>query len=188
MELKLRGLRTPLFVFCLLYIAITIVLPTVTIFLVGGLKTYGVPITWENLSLDNYKYVLFEWDQTQQAIKNSIGLGLAAATITMALPSFTTGSNVFNDDVAGITASYQFNETVGVTALWARPYNDNYVNTADHNGNRSSYMSSSKLALVMVQKRLPTTIRSISWFTVLPRARSLVATSARPLVTYTSTS
>ncbi|WP_374288825.1 ABC transporter permease [Desulfovibrio desulfuricans] len=83
MELKLRGLRTPLFAFCLLYIAITIVLPTVTIFLVGGLKTYGVPITWENLSLDNYKYVLFEWDQTQQAIKNSIGLGLAAATITM---------------------------------------------------------------------------------------------------------
>ena len=44
----------------------------------------------------------------------------------VALPSFTTGSTVLNDDVAGITASYQFNENVGLTALWARAYNDNY--------------------------------------------------------------
>ena len=43
-EVKLRGLRKPLLVICLLYIAFTIVLPTVTIFLVGGLKTYGLPI------------------------------------------------------------------------------------------------------------------------------------------------
>ena len=43
----------------------------------------------------------------------------------VALPSFTTGSMVLNDDVAGITASYKFTDNVGLTALWARPYNDN---------------------------------------------------------------
>ena len=45
----------------------------------------------------------------------------------MAIPSFTMKkSQVFEDDVAGITLSYQFTENVGVTAFWARPYNDNF--------------------------------------------------------------
>ncbi|MEN3929840.1 iron ABC transporter permease [Microvirga sp. W0021] len=82
-EVKLRGLRVPLFIFCLAYIAFTIVLPTVTIFLVGGLKTYGLPIIWENMTISNYYDVLFTTRQTQDAIWNSITLGLSAALITM---------------------------------------------------------------------------------------------------------
>ncbi|EGY34579.1 binding-protein-dependent transport systems inner membrane component [Aggregatibacter actinomycetemcomitans serotype e str. SC1083] len=82
-EVKLRGLRMPLLIICLLYIAFTIVLPTATIFLVGGLKTYGLPITWENLTMENYKFILFEWQLTKDAIHNSVSLGLAAAVITM---------------------------------------------------------------------------------------------------------
>jgi hypothetical protein len=43
-----------------------------------------------------------------------------------ALPSFTTKANpVFDDDVAAVVASYQFNENVGLTAFWLRPFNDN---------------------------------------------------------------
>lgn len=84
MELKLRGLRYPLLFFCLAYIGFTIVLPTVVIFLVGGVQTYGLSITDPaNLSLDNYKYILFEYDVTRDAIWNSVTLGLAAAFITM---------------------------------------------------------------------------------------------------------
>lgn len=83
MELKLRGFRTPLLVLCIAYIAFTIVLPTVTIFLVGGLRTYGLPITWENLTLANYKFILLDWALTRDAIWNSVTLGLAAAFITM---------------------------------------------------------------------------------------------------------
>ncbi|OZV18667.1 ABC transporter permease [Aggregatibacter actinomycetemcomitans] len=82
-EVKLRGLRMPLLIICLLYIAFTIVLPTATIFLVGGLKTYGLPITWENLTMENYKFILSEWQLTKDAIRNSVSLGLAAAVITM---------------------------------------------------------------------------------------------------------
>ena len=82
-EVKLRGLRMPLLIICLLYIAFTIILPTATIFLVGGLKTYGLPITWENLTMENYKFILFEWQLTKDAIRNSVSLGLAAAVITM---------------------------------------------------------------------------------------------------------
>ncbi len=82
-ELKLRGLRTPLFLFCVLYIGFTIVLPTATIFMVGGLKTYGLPFAMENLTWANYHHILFEWDLTRDAILNSVSLGLSAALITM---------------------------------------------------------------------------------------------------------
>lgn len=83
MELKLRGLRIPMMAFCILYIGFTIGLPTVVIFLVGGLPTYGLPFTWENLSLENYKFILFEHQLTKDAIFNSLTLGLSSALITM---------------------------------------------------------------------------------------------------------
>lgn len=59
----------------------------------------------------------------------------------MELPSFTMKkSQVFVDDVAGITLSYQFTDNVGATVFWARPYNDNYggwgnQNDGYHNSN-----------------------------------------------------
>ena len=83
LEVKLRKMRMPLFILCLAYIGFTIVLPTVTIFLVGGLKTYGLPMNAENLSLDNYSFILFDWQLTRDAIWNSVSLGLAAALIAM---------------------------------------------------------------------------------------------------------
>ena len=82
-ELKLGKLRTPIFVFCILYIGLTIVLPTATIFMVGGLKTYGLPFSFENMTWANYNHILFEWDLTRGSIWNSVTLGLAAALITM---------------------------------------------------------------------------------------------------------
>ena len=82
-ETKLRALRMPMLVFCIAYIGFTIVLPTVTIFMVGGLKTYGLPFTAENLTLANYRYILFDWKLTRDAIWNSVTLGLTAALITM---------------------------------------------------------------------------------------------------------
>jgi iron(III) transport system permease protein len=82
-ELKLRGLRIPMLLFCIAYIGFTIVLPTVTIFMVGALKTYGLPFTAENMTLYNYKFILFDWQLTRDAIWNSVSLGFSAALITM---------------------------------------------------------------------------------------------------------
>lgn len=83
MELKLRALRVPLLILCLAYIGFTIVLPTAVIFLVGGLKTYGLSFSLQNLSFDNYKFILFDYKVTKDAIWNSVTLGLSAAVITM---------------------------------------------------------------------------------------------------------
>ncbi len=81
--LKLRGLKMPLLVLSILYIAITVILPTVTIFMVGSLKTYGLEFNLENMTLDNLTYILFDWKMTKDAIWNSFYLSLAAAFVTM---------------------------------------------------------------------------------------------------------
>lgn len=83
MELTLRGLRYPLLFFCLAYIAYKEDNCRGQQNREGGVKTYGLPFTMENLSLNNYKYIFFEYEVTKDAIFNSISLGLAAAIITM---------------------------------------------------------------------------------------------------------
>jgi len=74
-----------------------------------------------------------DWMPPETDLKVRMGLqGLA-------LPNYTMGkSQVFEDDVAAVTLSYQFNENVGLTAFWARPYNDNYndVTVEDELGNK----------------------------------------------------
>ena len=64
------------------------------------------------------------------------------------LPNVAGGSAVFDDDVAGVVASYQFNENVGLTTFWARPYNDNYVGNAD--GDQKNFMDNMDMAGLMV--------------------------------------
>ena len=64
----------------------------------------------------------------------------------IALPSFTTNaSQIMDDDVAAISLNYQFNENVGLTAFWARPYNDN--NGYDGNAN---YMDNMDMFAVLL--------------------------------------
>ena len=65
MLLKLRGLRIPLLILSIVYIFVTVVLPTVTIFLVGWLKTYGISFTLENMTPANFKYILFTMEDDE---------------------------------------------------------------------------------------------------------------------------
>ena len=67
------------------------------------------------------KRAYIDWMVPQTDLKVRMGIqGLA-------LPAFTTNaSQIFDDDVAAVSLNYQFNENVGLTAFWARPYNDNY--------------------------------------------------------------
>lgn len=83
MLVNLRGLRVPLLVLCIIFLLITVAMPTAIIFLVALVKAYGLPFIYENLTLNNFKYVLFGWKMTQDAIRNSIILSVSAAIITM---------------------------------------------------------------------------------------------------------
>jgi outer membrane protein W len=58
----------------------------------------------------------------------------------LAMPSFTGAASVFDDDVAAVTFNYKFNDNVSLTALWARPYNDNGGLVAGDRGHNQYYM------------------------------------------------
>ncbi|MDR1534441.1 MAG: iron ABC transporter permease [Planctomycetota bacterium] len=138
MELKLRGLRFPLLILCVAYIGFTIVLPTAVIFLVGGLKTYGLAFTWENLSLDNYKFVLFDYQLTKDAIWNSVTLGLGAAVITMfagvMISYVTVKMKVRGKGILEFLGMLPFSVpgsviALGVILAWSGKYGVNLYNT-----------------------------------------------------------
>jgi iron(III) transport system permease protein len=139
MLLKLRGLKIPLLLFSILYILITVILPTVTIFLVGSLKTYGISFTLENMSLANLKYILFQWKMTKDAIWNSLYLALGAASVTMITGTLISYSIVkikvrgrFILEFLGLLP-FSVPGTViaiGVILMWSGKFGINLYNTA----------------------------------------------------------
>ncbi len=67
----------------------------------------------------------------------------------VALPNVAGGSAVMDTDVAGITVNYKFNDNVGLTALWARPLNDNYTD-AGKGGRQANYLDNMDLFSLML--------------------------------------
>ena len=51
----------------------------------------------------------------------------------LALPGAVAGSPIMDDDVAALTLSYAFNDMVGLTAFWARPYDTAGNESSDNN-------------------------------------------------------
>jgi len=83
MLIKLRGWKVPLLLVCFVFLVITVILPLCTIFGVGFLKAYGVPMKLANMTLNNFKYVLFESKMARDSIRNSFFLSITSAVITM---------------------------------------------------------------------------------------------------------
>ena len=80
------------------------------------------------------KNAYIDWMPPETDLKVRMGIQ------NVTLPSYTIGgSTVMAEDVAGITASYQINENVGITALWLRPFNDNFVG---YSNSRNGYYNS----------------------------------------------
>lgn len=74
------------------------------------------------------------------------------------LPNVAGGSAIMDTDAAAITANYKFNDNVSLTALWARPINDNFDGkkyNADGDlisdrSNRANYLDNIDLFALMV--------------------------------------
>ena len=65
-----------------------------------------------------------DWVVPQTDLKIRMGIQ------NLSLPSAAGDGNILdNTDTAAVVASYQFNENVGATLMWARPYNDNFTGT-----------------------------------------------------------
>lgn len=66
------------------------------------------------------RYSYIDWVVPETDLKVRMGLQ------PLALPGFVSGSSILDHDGAGITLSYDFNENVNATLLWARAENENY--------------------------------------------------------------
>ena len=95
-----------------------------TVFFEMGDTTWGNNASGGALGADGriveVKNAYIDWAIPQTDAKVRMGIqGLA-------LPNVAGGSAVMDTDVAAVVTSYKFNENVSLTALWARPFNDNF--------------------------------------------------------------
>jgi iron(III) transport system permease protein len=81
---NLGAARWPLFCLCVLVFLIAIVMPYTALIAVSVSKSWGLAF-WKNLTLQNYTFVLFQYDVTQRAILNSLLLATLAATLAVVL-------------------------------------------------------------------------------------------------------
>ena len=123
-----------------------------TVFFEIGDQVWGQDKTGGALGADNnsvveLKRAYIDWMVPQTDLKVRMGIQ------GIALPSFTTkASQIMDDDVAAISLNYQFNENVGLTAFWARPYNDNggYSSRWDGNNYDQNYMDNMDMFAVLL--------------------------------------
>jgi iron(III) transport system permease protein len=82
--MSLGPIRWAVFGFVVLTFIVAIVLPYSTLLAVSFSKSWGLDF-WKGLTFANYKFILFEYNVTQRAILNSLGLATVAATIAVLL-------------------------------------------------------------------------------------------------------
>ena len=122
-----------------------------TVFFEMGDQIWGQDSTGGALGADGkvveLKRAYIDWMVPQTDLKVRMGIQ------GIALPSFTTNaSQIMDDDVAAISLNYQFNENVGLTAFWARPYNDNAVYKSSDAGSTKwgNYMDNMDMFAVLL--------------------------------------
>jgi len=82
--IDLGAWRWVLLALCVLVFIVAIALPFGTLIAVSFSKSWGLDF-WHNLTLDNYRFILFQYDVTRRAIVNSLILATVAATFCVFL-------------------------------------------------------------------------------------------------------
>ena len=92
------------------------------------------------------KNAYIDWMVPNTDLKLRMGLQ------AVAMPNVAGGSAIMDGDAAAVVASYQFNDNVGLTALWMRPLNDNYTgtNAAGEAYDHNNYLDNMDLFALML--------------------------------------
>lgn len=85
---RLGRARGPVVAAIGLFFVISVVLPVVAVFTSAFLRVWGLPVTLSNLTLANFRYILFEYDLTRLALQNSLFLAVSAAAATTMVGAF----------------------------------------------------------------------------------------------------
>jgi iron(III) transport system permease protein len=78
---RLGWWRWPALAFVMLVLALTVILPYAALLKTAFTKNVSEALTWSNLTLHNFHFVFFEFSATQLAIRNTLFLGIASATV-----------------------------------------------------------------------------------------------------------
>jgi iron(III) transport system permease protein len=78
--------RWAVLAFCVAVFVTAVLAPYLTLLAVSVSRSWGLAF-WQNLTLEHYRFILFEYDVTRRAIVNSLVLAAAAATLTVLLGS-----------------------------------------------------------------------------------------------------
>ena len=82
-RVRLGPFRWVLFAICTTYLLLAVVLPFATIF-VSSIRTIWTSyFSWEQFTLEHYRWVFLEYPLTQRAIVNSLFLAVVGATVTI---------------------------------------------------------------------------------------------------------
>ena len=82
--MSLGPARWAVFGFVVVIFIVAVILPYSTLIAVSFSKSWGLDF-WKGLTFANYKFILFEYNVTQRAIMNSLGLATVAATTAVLL-------------------------------------------------------------------------------------------------------
>ena len=100
----------------------------------------------DSTSVVKLKNAYIDWMVPNTDLKLRMGLQ------AVAMPNVAGGSAIMDGDAAAVVASYQFNDNVGLTALWMRPLNDNYAGRAygDKENYQKNYLDNMDLFALML--------------------------------------
>ncbi|WP_279136864.1 outer membrane homotrimeric porin [Desulfovibrio piger] len=109
-----------------------------------GQSESGGALGADSTSVVKLKNAYIDWMVPNTDLKLRMGLQ------AVALPNVAGGSAIMDGDAAAVVASYQFNENVGLTALWMRPLNDNYTGTNAYGNGHKNYLDNMDLFALML--------------------------------------
>lgn len=79
--LHLGVFRVPVFLLVLVVLSLSVFLPYWILLKAALAKAWAVPLTWDNFTLENFRFAFFEYGDTQGAILNTFKLGILTATV-----------------------------------------------------------------------------------------------------------
>lgn len=91
----------------------------------GTSASGGAALGADSTNVIKLRHAYIDWIVPQTEIKIRMGIQ------PFGLPSFTSSTQVFQDDVAAVTVNLPINDNISSTVFWLRPFNDNYGGGTD---------------------------------------------------------
>ena len=89
-----------------LFLTLTFIFPLMSVVVTSLMKSQGMAFSFGNITLDNYKAILFETEMTGRAIRNSLFFGVSVATTAVFLALSSAYLQVRTKSVFGPLASF----------------------------------------------------------------------------------